>query len=106
MEIETVAARTEDDGVGATLALVGNYKPNAWGLHDMHGNVSEWCRDYYRSELSGGVDPFPSGVIKEGEKVIRGGAWGNEPVFVRAANRYRNSLDDRDGGIGFRLARF
>jgi prepilin-type N-terminal cleavage/methylation domain-containing protein len=63
-------------------AKVGSYPANAWGLHDMHGNVYEWCRDWYHQKLPGGVNPDLSSVkgTVNGDgtfsRVRRGGAWG------------------------------
>ena len=84
------ADQSADDGVGATVALVGSYAPNAWGIHDMHGNVSEVCRDFYRPELTGGSDPFPSAEVKDGERVIRGGAWCSTAEYCQSG--FRNSI--------------
>ena len=57
--------------------LACRYEPNAWGVHDMHGNVAEWCSDRYLSELVGGVNPLVDEKNKQatGDGVIRGGAW-------------------------------
>ena len=96
-----------DDGFGATLALTGTYKPNAWGIHDMHGNVSEWCREYYVRELPGGVDPYPSEEVKEGEKVIRGGAWCSLPEYCQSGFRSSSATGnnaERLSFLGVRLA--
>ena len=100
------AYRKADDGVGATVALVGSYAPNSWGIHDMHGNVSESCRDDYRPELVGGRDPFPTGEVKEGERVIRGGAWCSTPEYCQSG--FRNSIangnnSERVAFVGVRL---
>ena len=70
-------------------AVVGSYAPNAWGLHDMHGNVSEWCQDSWNGSAnypSGAVtDPFvASGPIR----VVRGGRWLNLSNYCRSAYRY------------------
>lgn len=90
------------DGAFA-LSRVGRYAPNAWGLHDMIGNVSEWVWDWYGMyTMSGGS---PSGPDRGGQRVIRGGSFGHGPETARVARRSqaqaRYSLG-RD--LGFRLA--
>ncbi|WP_157605445.1 SUMF1/EgtB/PvdO family nonheme iron enzyme [Schlesneria paludicola] len=82
--------------------VVGQKKPNDWGLNDMHGNVSEWCSYLYRSRLSGGRDPVGSSTGSE--HVIRGGSWYSGDRFSRSGCRSKRSPEDRDSGIGFRLA--
>ena len=83
---------------------VGSFSPNAFGFHDMHGNVYEWVADWY------GVYPNtsltdPLGLQNGSQKVIRGGAYGNGVVAnLRAAFRYKNSTSLRANGLGFRLA--
>ena len=64
--------------------LVGQKKPNSWGLYDLHGNVWEWCRDAYKDELSGGTDPFVDGGW---DRVVRGGCWTGPPGSCRSACR-------------------
>ena len=82
---------------------VGLKKPNPWGLHDMHGNVWEWCSDWYGEKLSSGVDPVgPNGGSN---RVDRGGGWGNYPGDCRSASRDGDGPSDRGYGLGFRVAR-
>jgi formylglycine-generating enzyme required for sulfatase activity len=85
---------------------VGQKKPNAWGLHDMHGNVSEWCVDWYGSK-SYAVSPAddPSGPDSGTSRVLRGGCWFNWPSDVRSAVRGRGVPGGRVNGVGFRVAR-
>jgi formylglycine-generating enzyme required for sulfatase activity len=81
---------------------VGTKKANAWGLHDMHGNVWEWCAGWYDNTLPGGFDPVgpASGVLRAN----RGGSWYNLAANCRAADRYRGLPDNRRGNLGFRAA--
>jgi len=81
---------------------VGMKKANAWGLHDMHGNVWEWCSDWYAEELIGGVDP--KGPEKGERRASRGGSWGNDGSSCRSASRSRDMPDFKLLALGFRPA--
>ena len=86
---------------------VGQKEPNAFGLYDMHGNVWEWCSDYYNLSLSGGTDPVrtSSGNGKFGsDRVYRGGSWNGDAQYCRSADRIGNSPGNRYGSLGFRVA--
>lgn len=80
------------------------FKPNAFGLFDTLGNVWEWTCSAYESKYDG----QEKGCISKNSdnpRVIRGGAWIDEPRIVRVSYRVRYSHDDRDYGVGFRVAR-
>jgi formylglycine-generating enzyme required for sulfatase activity len=81
---------------------VGKKQANAWGLHDMHGNVWEWCRDGFIDQLPGGVDPE---VAQEGPvRVYRGGSCLDDESGCRSAARFGNKTDFRMSDVGFRVA--
>ena len=93
-------------GVGrGTTMPVGSLPGNAWGLHNMHGNVSEWCGDWYAA-YTGQAETDPKGPEKQTrtrEYVIRGGSWRSYPGACRSACRFRGSYYSfRKTHIGFR----
>jgi formylglycine-generating enzyme required for sulfatase activity len=92
-------------------AVVGSYPPNPWGLHDMHGNTFEWCRDWYHARLPGGVDPDLHDARPTAQRnrtgdlsrVRRGGAWTDDGWPCRSAFRLRFEPERRYEHIGFRV---
>jgi formylglycine-generating enzyme required for sulfatase activity len=84
---------------------VGKKKPNAWGLHDMSGNVWEWCQDWYGTLLSGGIDP--NGPDSGSKRVHRGGCWLGDTIRTcRVAHRgASNPTESSEFFIGFRVTR-
>ena len=81
---------------------VGSFPANAWGLHDMHGNVLQWCQDWYGDyQQKDVVDP--QGPEKGEGRVLRGGSWHNNPENCRSAYRNWNGPGYRISNFGFRL---
>lgn len=82
---------------------VGSYKPNPWGIFDMHGNVGEWCRDGYVEKLPGGDDPYTPATEKH-SNVTRGGGYSGGTVEARSAERHTVRAGGPPGSnIGFRI---
>ena len=82
---------------------VGSYPANAWGLYDMHGNVWEWCQDWYGDYPKQSVTD-PRGPEVGSFCVNRGGSWIYEAALCRSAYRYWNDPSLRGSWLGFRLA--
>ena len=88
-------------------APVGSFKPNAFGLFDMHGNVWEWVEDSWHDNYDGAPSDG-SAWLQGGDpsyRVVRGGSWRNEREFVRAAVRFKRNVNVRFDTLGFRVAR-
>jgi len=86
---------------------VGEKKPNAWGLYDMHGNVAEWCQDWYHDSYNGAPTDGSAWESPAGStRVSRGGTWGNGAYYCRSARRSYDAPDDRVRQLlGFRFVR-
>ncbi len=86
------------------LHAVGEKPANAWGLHDVHGNVSEWTADWY-GDYPSSSQTDPAGPSSGSYRVLRGGGWSGGAGYPRVANRSRVVPDYRSNSVGFRLSR-
>jgi len=82
---------------------VAQKSPNAWGLFDMHGNVWEWCRDFYDPADAEGPVTDPTGAHLNSNRVNRGGGWSGDARTARSADRDSCTPDVRSSDLGFRL---
>jgi formylglycine-generating enzyme required for sulfatase activity len=85
-----------------TTTDVGSFTANKWGLHDMHGNVYEWCWDWYGNYPSG-AQTDPAGAVPGADRVVRGGSWDSNGRNLRSAHRGYGGPGDRLRDLGFRL---
>jgi len=93
---------------GGMTHPVGQKLPNPWGLYDMHGNVWEWCQDWWSDNLPGGIAVDPQGPQTGSIRVVRGGGWyvfdlGGDAWNCRSASRGYYSPGVRNFFIGFRV---
>ncbi len=91
------------DNSGGRTHPVGQKRANAWSVHDMHGNVWDWCSDRYGSYPEGSVID-PVGPNEGGRRVFRGGSWFVYARWCRSAFRFWSVSADFNGLLGFRLA--
>jgi len=91
-------------GCRQTTLRVGQFAPNAFGLHDMHGNVWEWCADWYGAYPPDDVTN-PQGPSSGNAHILRGGCWRRSAASCRSAARGQAPLPNRDFDLGFRLVR-
>jgi formylglycine-generating enzyme required for sulfatase activity len=90
---------------------VASFPANPWGLHDMHGNVWEWCADHWHGNYEGAPKDGRAWIDEEAKenknetkrRLLRGGSWFGRPAYCRSAYRSIGLPDDRDLGIGFRV---
>ena len=90
----------------ANTAPVGSYAANAFGLHDMLGNVFAWTEDCWQPTYAGAPTDGSARIIAEcGDRELRGGSWFSAPAFVRASYRNHFAADYRGSSVGIRLVR-
>ena len=83
---------------------IGQKAPNGWGLYDMHGNVYEWCNDWYGIYKTGNYTD-PTGTHKGSIRLIRGGSWGSYGNRCTSVGRNGYTTDSRYSVLGFRVVR-
>jgi len=95
---------TSATGYVDKTTAVGSYTANNYGLYDMHGNVWEWCWDWYKADITAD-NTNPTGAVTGSDRVGRGGYWGSGGRYLRSASRSDSNPYCRGSGIGFRLVR-
>ena len=89
----------------STTHPVGQKEPNVFGLYDMHGNIWQWCQDFYGEDYYGKSEAEnPQGPTQGAFRVLRGGSWYGGPVYCRSAGRFGSGPGGRSYGVGFRVA--
>jgi formylglycine-generating enzyme required for sulfatase activity len=94
-----------DDNANGKTNPVGQKRPNAWGLHDLHGNVLEWCQDVWHDNCKGAPkdgSAWASGG-DQSARVLRGGSWNGDAGLARSAYRGRYDASNRYYSVGFRV---
>jgi formylglycine-generating enzyme required for sulfatase activity len=91
-------------GYAGKAAAVGSYTANNYGLYDMHGNLFEWCWDWYKADITADNND-PAGAVTGSVRVARGGYWGNNGQYLRSAFRSYPYPTYRSNVFGFRLVR-
>ena len=88
----------------AFSAPVGSFEPNAFGLCDMHGNIREWCQDYFDpTYFLEGPSRDPRGGANGRTRILRGGSWGSQESYCRSARRFDDRPETRENRNGFRV---
>jgi len=93
-----------EDNARKTTHPVAQKSANAWGFYDLHGNVAEWCADFFEDKLPGGSVSDYAGPATGSRRSFRGGSWDHSPTECRSAWRVRNSPNSREDYLGFRVA--
>ncbi len=93
-----------NENSGGETHDVAQKRPNAWGLYDMHGNVLEWCHDYWSDNYASAKSVDPTGPPEGSSRVLRGGSRRDYARGVRSAYRYSARPDYQFGSVGFRCA--
>jgi formylglycine-generating enzyme required for sulfatase activity len=85
---------------------VGMLKPNSFGLFDMHGNVAEWCHDWYFEKYAAGAEVNPQGPVTGADRVVRGGSYVYGETTLRSAARHHRPPYYSHRAVGMRVARY
>jgi formylglycine-generating enzyme required for sulfatase activity len=87
---------------------VDSFKPNPWGLYQVHGNVFDWTADCWHESYNGAPDDgsaWTDSCTDSSKRAVRGGSWVDLPMFLRSAGRARFPTEKRNSYLGFRVGR-